>query len=44
VLDERTAGLDPQARRDTWVVIEGVRERGVTILLVTHPWPNHTQR
>ncbi len=36
VLDEMTTGLDPQARRDTWEVIEGVRNRGVTILLVTH--------
>jgi ABC-2 type transport system ATP-binding protein len=36
VLDELTTGLDPQARRDTWAMIEGVRDRGVTILLVTH--------
>jgi ABC-2 type transport system ATP-binding protein len=36
VLDEMTAGLDPQARRDAWEVIEGVRDRGVTIVLVTH--------
>jgi ABC-2 type transport system ATP-binding protein len=36
VLDEMTTGLDPQARRDTWGIIDGVRERGVTILLVTH--------
>lgn len=36
VLDEMTAGLDPQARRDTWALIESVRNRGVTILLVTH--------
>jgi ABC-2 type transport system ATP-binding protein len=36
VLDEMTAGLDPQARRDAWTVIEGVRDSGVTILLVTH--------
>ena len=36
VLDEMTSGLDPQARRDTWNLIEGVRDRGVTILLVTH--------
>jgi ABC-2 type transport system ATP-binding protein len=36
VLDEMTSGLDPQARRDTWDLIEGVRDRGVTILLVTH--------
>ncbi len=36
VLDEMTTGLDPQARRATWDLIEGVRNRGVTILLVTH--------
>jgi len=36
VLDEMTTGLDPQARRDAWELIEGVRRRGVTILLVTH--------
>lgn len=36
VLDELTTGLDPQARRDTWEVIEGIRARGVTVLLVTH--------
>jgi len=36
VLDEMTTGLDPQARRDAWEVIERVRGRGVTIVLVTH--------
>ena len=36
VLDEMTTGLDPQARRDTWELIEGIRSRGVTIVLVTH--------
>jgi ABC-2 type transport system ATP-binding protein len=36
VLDELTTGLDPEARRDTWRLIEGIRDRGVTILLVTH--------
>ncbi|MFC9970664.1 ABC transporter ATP-binding protein [Spirillospora sp. NPDC127200] len=36
ILDELTTGLDPQARRDTWSLIERVRDRGVTILLVTH--------
>ncbi|WP_061292909.1 ABC transporter ATP-binding protein [Herbidospora cretacea] len=36
ILDELTTGLDPQARRDTWELIEGVRARGVTIVLVTH--------
>ena len=36
ILDELATGLDPQARRDTWSLIEGVRDRGVTIVLVTH--------
>ncbi len=36
ILDELTTGLDPQARRDTWSVIEEVRAAGVTVLLVTH--------
>ncbi|MER5620805.1 ABC transporter ATP-binding protein [Streptosporangium sp. NPDC002544] len=36
ILDELTTGLDPQARRDTWELIERVRDDGVTILLVTH--------
>jgi ABC-2 type transport system ATP-binding protein len=36
MLDEMTTGLDPQARRDTWDLIEGVRDRGATIILVTH--------
>ena len=31
-----TTGLDPQARRDAWALIEGIRARGVTIVLVTH--------
>ena len=36
ILDELTTGLDPAARRETWDLIEAVRERGVTIVLVTH--------
>ena len=36
VLDELTTGLDPQARRDTWDLIESIRDRGVTVVLVTH--------
>jgi ABC-2 type transport system ATP-binding protein len=36
VLDELTTGLDPQARRDTWSLIAEIRDRGVTIILVTH--------
>ncbi len=36
ILDELTTGLDPQARRDTWQLISDVRDRGVTVVLVTH--------
>lgn len=36
VLDELTTGLDPHARRDTWKLIEGIRDSGVTVVLVTH--------
>ncbi|WP_078901358.1 ABC transporter ATP-binding protein [Actinacidiphila yeochonensis] len=36
VLDELTTGLDPRARRDAWGLIQDVRARGVTIMLVTH--------
>ncbi|MEZ0074565.1 ABC transporter ATP-binding protein [Planotetraspora sp. GP83] len=36
ILDELTTGLDPQARRETWDLISRVRERGVTVVLVTH--------
>lgn len=36
VLDELTTGLDPQARRETWGLVERIRDKGVTVLLVTH--------
>lgn len=36
ILDELTAGLDPQARRETWTLVEELRDRGTTVLLVTH--------
>jgi ABC-2 type transport system ATP-binding protein len=36
VLDELTTGLDPHARRETWELVEQVRDAGVTVLLVTH--------
>ncbi len=36
VLDEMTTGLDPQGRLDVWELIERTRERGTTVLLVTH--------
>ncbi|RGA02505.1 ABC transporter ATP-binding protein [Microbispora triticiradicis] len=36
ILDELTTGLDPQARRETWELVTRIRDRGVTVLLVTH--------
>lgn len=36
ILDELTTGLDPEARRETWSLIEDIRDRGVTVILVTH--------
>jgi ABC-2 type transport system ATP-binding protein len=36
ILDELTTGLDPQARREVWALVEEIRDRGVTIVLVTH--------
>jgi ABC-2 type transport system ATP-binding protein len=35
-LDEMTTGLDPAARRVAWSLIESVRQRGATVVLVTH--------
>ncbi len=35
-LDEPTTGLDPQARRNFWGLIETVRRRGATVILTTH--------
>ena len=35
-LDEPTTGLDPQARRRMWEVIENLRGRGRTVFLTTH--------
>jgi ABC-2 type transport system ATP-binding protein len=35
-LDEPTTGLDPQSRRQTWEIVEGLRARGRTVLLTTH--------
>lgn len=36
ILDELTTGLDPQARRETWGLVEELRDSGVTVILVTH--------
>jgi ABC-2 type transport system ATP-binding protein len=35
-LDEMTTGLDPAARRVAWDLIEQIRDRGTTVVLVTH--------
>ena len=35
-LDEPTTGLDPQSRRQTWEIVEGLKARGRSVLLTTH--------
>ncbi|MCL4262775.1 MAG: ABC transporter ATP-binding protein [Anaerolineae bacterium] len=35
-LDELTTGLDPQARRATWDLVRAIREKGKTVVLITH--------
>ena len=35
-LDEPTTGLDPQARRNLWELIQGIKKRGITIVLTSH--------
>ncbi len=35
-LDEPTTGLDPQARRNFWSLIERVKAEGTTVILTTH--------
>ncbi len=35
-LDEPTAGVDVELRRDMWNLVRGLRQRGVTIILTTH--------
>lgn len=35
-LDEPTTGLDPQARRNLWELIRGIRSKGTTVVITTH--------
>jgi ABC-2 type transport system ATP-binding protein len=35
-MDEPTTGLDPQARRNLWDLVEHVRDRGISVILTTH--------
>ena len=35
-LDEPTAGVDVELRRDMWALVRGLRDNGVTIVLTTH--------
>ena len=35
-LDEPTTGLDPQARRNLWEMIENIRAKGISVILTTH--------
>ena len=37
ILGELTTGLDPPARRGAWRLIEKIRDKGVTVVLVTQP-------
>lgn len=35
-LDEPTTGLDPQARRNLWELIQNIKKKGITVVLTTH--------
>ena len=36
ILDEPTTGLDPQARRNLWALVQEIHQRGVTVVMTTH--------
>lgn len=35
-LDEPTTGLDPQARRHLWELVQKIQKKGITVILTTH--------
>jgi ABC-2 type transport system ATP-binding protein len=35
-MDEPTTGLDPQARRNLWSLVQHIRDKGVTVVMTTH--------
>ncbi len=35
-MDEPTTGLDPQARRNLWDLVQQIRNRGITVIMTTH--------
>ena len=35
-LDEPTTGLDPQARRNLWELVQAIRKEGTTVIITTH--------
>ncbi|SRR6266702_4748056 len=35
-MDEPTTGLDPQARRNLWELVEHIRDKGISVILTTH--------
>jgi len=35
-MDEPTTGLDPQARRNLWELVQQIQARGVTVIITTH--------
>jgi ABC-2 type transport system ATP-binding protein len=35
-LDEPTTGLDPQARRNLWQLVQDIQKKGVTVIMTTH--------
>ena len=36
ILDEPTTGLDPQARRNVWSLLQEIHDQGVTVILTSH--------